>query len=59
MKKVFMIMTIALLILTFLFGYLYARRGCCSWHGGVAGCDKYGRVICADGTVSKTCRCGE
>ncbi len=24
----------------------YARRGCCSWHGGVAGCDRnVGRLV--------------
>lgn len=33
-----------------------ARRGCCSWHGGVCGCDETtGRVICCDGTLSPTC----
>lgn len=32
------------------------RRGCCSWHGGVCGCDQAtGRVICCDGTLSPTC----
>lgn len=34
----------------------YARRGCCSHHGGVCGCDEATRrVICCDGTVSPTC----
>lgn len=34
------------------------RRGCCSWHGGVCGCDETtGRVICCDGTLSPTCTC--
>lgn len=33
------------------------QRGCCSWHGGVAGCDARGRVTCNDGTTSPTCRC--
>lgn len=33
-----------------------ARRGCCSWHGGV--CDCYlGRVVCCDGTFSPSCTC--
>jgi hypothetical protein len=32
------------------------RRGCCSWHGGVCGCQG-GRVLCCDGTLSRTCRC--
>jgi len=32
------------------------RRGCCSHHGGVCGCDRLtGRVICCDGTLSPTC----
>ena len=34
------------------------RRGCCSWHGGVCGCDwTTGRTICCDGTLSPTCMC--
>ena len=36
---------------------IYAARGCCSSHGGVAGCDKNGRSICADGSLSPTCTC--
>lgn len=35
---------------------LQARRGCCSWHGGVCGCLN-GRVKCCDGTLSPTCGC--
>ena len=35
----------------------YAQRGCCSWHGGVAGCDSSGRTICADGSLSPSCTC--
>lgn len=31
-------------------------QGCCSWHGGVAGCYNY-RVVCNDKTYSPTCRC--
>lgn len=35
------------------------QRGCCSWHGGVCGCDyNTGKVKCCDGTLSPTCRCG-
>lgn len=35
-----------------------ARRGCCSWHGGVNRCDRYTyRIICNDGTYSKSCMC--
>jgi methylphosphotriester-DNA--protein-cysteine methyltransferase len=34
------------------------RRGCCSWHGGVCGCDySTCRVICCDRTLSPTCTC--
>jgi hypothetical protein len=33
-----------------------ARRGCCSWHGGVCDCIG-GRVVCCDGTFSPTCTC--
>lgn len=33
------------------------QRGCCSWHGGVAGCDSRGRVTCNDGSTSPSCRC--
>ena len=34
-----------------------AQRGCCSHHGGVAGCNEYGRTICNDGTLSPSCTC--
>lgn len=33
-----------------------ARRGCCSWHGGVCDCIG-GRVVCCDGTFSPSCTC--
>lgn len=33
-----------------------AQRGCCSHHGGVAGCSG-GRQVCNDGTLSPTCTC--
>ena len=33
------------------------RSGCCSWHGGVAGCDYSGRVVCNDGSLSPSCTC--
>ncbi|MBN1663424.1 MAG: hypothetical protein JW943_07480 [Deltaproteobacteria bacterium] len=32
------------------------RRGCCSHHGGVCGCQD-GRALCCDGTVSPSCGC--
>lgn len=36
---------------------LIAKRGCCSWHGGVCDCGSNGRVICCDGTYSPSCTC--
>ena len=36
----------------------FGQRGCCSWHGGIAGCDRnVGRIVCNDGTYSPTCGC--
>lgn len=35
---------------------LLAKRGCCSWHGGVCDC-KNGRVVCCDGSYSPSCTC--
>ena len=32
------------------------RSGCCSWHGGVCGCQG-GRALCCDGTLSPSCGC--
>ncbi|MFA5182510.1 MAG: Ada metal-binding domain-containing protein [Syntrophales bacterium] len=32
------------------------RRGCCSWHGGVCGCEN-GRAVCCDNTLSPSCGC--
>ncbi|UFH60474.1 hypothetical protein [Sulfurovum mangrovi] len=34
-----------------------AKRGCCSHHGGVCGCNDSGRQVCCDGTLSPTCTC--
>ncbi len=34
-----------------------ARSGCCSHHGGVAGCSSSGMQLCNDGTTSKSCTC--
>ena len=34
-----------------------AGRGCCSHHGGVAGCSSSGKQICADGSLSPSCTC--
>lgn len=36
---------------------VFAGRGCCSHHGGVAGCNSYGKQVCNDGTLSPTCTC--
>lgn len=37
---------------------IFAARGCCSWHGGVSGCDSStGRYVCNDGTYSPSCTC--
>lgn len=36
------------------------RRGCCSHHNGVCGCNQStGMQSCCDGTDSPSCRCGE
>ena len=34
---------------------VFARPGCCSWHGGESGCSG-NRTVCADGTIS-SCPC--
>ncbi len=35
-----------------------ATSGCCSWHGGVCGCDEsVGRQVCCDGSYSPSCGC--
>lgn len=36
---------------------VFARQGCCSHHGGVCGCSKYGRQVCCDGQLSPSCTC--
>lgn len=41
----------------FSFTNVFARRGCCSWHGGVAGGCRNGKLICNDGTTSPSCTC--
>jgi len=34
----------------------YAKRGCCSYHGGVYGCNSTtGQQVCRDGTTSRSC----
>jgi len=37
-------------------GAIVSRRGCCSHHKGVCGCED-GRAACCDGTLSPTCGC--
>lgn len=54
MKKLF---TIFLLAFLFIPTVSEARRGCCSWHGGVSHCGSYGYYICNDGTESPSCTC--
>lgn len=34
-----------------------ARRGCCSWHGGVSSSCRNGMIVCNDGTTSPSCGC--
>jgi hypothetical protein len=36
---------------------VFAHAGCCSSHGGVAGCGSSGFSSCKDGTDSPTCKC--
>ena len=52
MKKYFLLYLVLLFIPT-----VNAQRGCCSHHGGVAGCSSSGRQICNDGTYSPSCTC--
>ncbi len=53
MKRLFLIFIVLFIFIP----TVEARRGCCSHHGGVAGCTSSGRQICNDGTLSKTCTC--
>ncbi len=53
MKKVLFIFSLFILLTD----SVYAQRGCCSHHGGVAGCNSYGRQVCNDGTLSPSCGC--
>lgn len=42
----------------FVCAFAYAQPGCCSRHGGVAGCDpQTGHQSCQDGTDSPSCMC--
>src|SRR4051812_40071849 len=54
MAKILLILSLFI----FTVGIAEARRGCCSWHGGVAGCDQSARrLVCRDGTYSPSCGC--
>lgn len=53
----FFVMTAAPIISAVDYSSLVARRGCCSHHGGVKGCNGNGRTVCNDGSVSPTCQC--
>lgn len=44
-------------IIAFISHPVQAKSGCCSHHGGVAGCNSSGRTICRDGTLSPSCTC--
>lgn len=47
-----------LIVFSLLTKSVNAQPGCCSWHGGVSGCDTdVGRKVCRDGTYSPTCIC--
>lgn len=48
---------ILIISLVILIPEVQAQKGCCSHHGGVAGCSSDGRQICNDGTYSPTCTC--
>lgn len=55
MKK--LLVLVLLLASFFVVSPVFAQSGCCSWHGGVAGCSSSGRKICNDGTLSPSCTC--
>ncbi|MEW6606064.1 MAG: hypothetical protein AB1414_01250 [bacterium] len=42
--KIFLVASIIILLVGGLFYFVEARQGCCSWHGGVCGCQ------CCNGT---------
>lgn len=50
------LLCVFIMVLLFPFS-VSAQRGCCSHHGGVAGCNANGRQICNDGTLSPSCTC--
>lgn len=57
MKRLLFSLLFVLLSL-FITTKILAQQGCCSYHGGVSGCDSsVGRKVCNDGTYSPTCVC--
>lgn len=57
-KRFFLIIVSPFFTLIFLNFKVEATSGCCSWHGGVCGCDTIvGTQICCDGTYSSSCTC--
>lgn len=55
MKKILFIILV-ILVVTIFPSSVFAQSGCCSHHGGVAGCEG-GRQLCNDGTLSPSCTC--
>lgn len=53
MKKIILILAIFIACIP----NVFAKRGCCSHHGGVSGCSTSGRTVCNDGTLSPSCTC--
>lgn len=52
------ILALIALLVSLPVGASYAKAGCCSHHGGVAGCDNAtGHQQCKDGTDSPSCPC--
>jgi len=51
------ILCLFILLVCFIPSFVNAQRGCCSHHGGVAGCSSSGRQVCNDGTLSPSCTC--
>ena len=57
-NRIIILLSIGSIFFILLFpSLIFAKSGCCSWHGGVAGCSSSGRQICNDGTLSPSCTC--
>ena len=56
-NKSFKIFNIIVLIVIIFPLTINAKSGCCSHHGGVAGCHSSGKQLCNDGTLSPSCTC--